>query len=370
MTKEEKNCRLALSFVRGIGDVNFQQLLQKSSAFELLEKLSPKQILVKIGQKLGTAILRVRDGIDTNKFVQNLEDSGINFVVYGEENYPFLLKQIYDAPPVLYFKGRFDFERLKNCVSIVGTRNASRQGREFGRKFASDLVNRGFSVVSGMAFGIDKCVHEAAIDAGGYTIAVLGGPVDKPYPSANICIYKKILENGLVISEYPPTINIGPWSFPRRNRIVSGLSLGTLVVEAPRKSGALITAHSAIDQNREVFALPWSIDHKNGEGCNNLIKEGKAKLIQNTEDVLEEISVGNLPPDEILKADDSYKILKTEISELENEILTVLAYTPSASDELFDKLGYSIGEISGALSQLEVKGMIFSDEKGSWRTVL
>ncbi|MBN1915409.1 DNA-processing protein DprA [Candidatus Dojkabacteria bacterium] len=369
MTAEEKNSRLILSYVKGIGAVSFQQLLRSVSAFELLEKLSSEQVLVKVGQKFGTAILRARDGIDTNRIFRNLKDSGTQFLVYGEEDYPFLLEQIYDVPPVLYYKGKYDQDKLKKCISIVGTRNASKQGEVFSRKFAMDLVGFGFSVASGMAFGIDKCVHEGAIDAGGYTIAVLGGSADKPYPVANRSTYRKILENGLVISEYPPGINIEPWNFPRRNRIVSGLSLGTLVIEAPRKSGALITAHSAIDQNREVFALPWPIDHKNGEGCNNLISEGKAKLVQNIDDVLVEILQSNYVNNGFSESLDRSKKQGNEISELQNEILTVLAETPVASDQLFDKLGYSIGGINAALSELEVKGMIYCDEKGSWRTV-
>ena len=217
----------------------------------------------------------------------------IKTIKLGDKNYPFLLGKIFNPPKTLYARG--EILRNKKCFAIVGTRRCSEYGRDIAFSIARDLSKAGLTIVSGMAIGIDTWAHNGALDANSRTIAVLGAGIDEKtiYPRENIKLSQKILENkGCLISEYPAETRGTKFSFPERNRIISGLSLGVLVVEANFGSGALITARYAKEQNKKVFAIPGSIHSINSRGCHDLIKKG-ARLVENANDILKELSLLN-----------------------------------------------------------------------------
>ncbi len=210
----------------------------------------------------------------------------INFVSILDENYPELLKQIYEPPPFLFYLGNLDKKYFQRVIAVVGTRKPTAYGRMMTNKITSLLVEKNFTIVSGLAYGIDTIAHKTAVENKGYTIAVLGTPIDNIYPPGNRKLAEKIMENGAIISEIIPTRKTDKWSFPKRNRIISGLSYGTIVIEGSKKSGSLITARHALDQNRDIFALPGDVNKIQAEGPNYLIKNG-AQIITKPRDILE-----------------------------------------------------------------------------------
>ncbi len=207
-----------------------------------------------------------------------------------DKNYPELLKEIYDPPQTLYVNGQLKAKE-KYPLAVVGTRKVSLYGQKTTRSLVKTLAQAGFTIISGLALGVDGIAHQTTLDVGGRTIAVLGSSLDIIYPSSHQQLAQKIIEsNGVIVSEYEPKTRPSKWTFPARNRIVAGLSLGTLVIEAPKKSGALITARFALEQGREVFAVPGSVYNKNSDGCNLLIKMG-AKPVTKPEDILESFNL-------------------------------------------------------------------------------
>lgn len=340
---------LALSFIPGLGQRTYLKLLK--------EFRHPKQIFSAEEKELksfGLSERLIRDikGYDWRKEVERelkkLSDLNIKFITYYDRSYPALLKEIYAPPPFLYVKG--DLGILSSpMVAIVGSRLASVYGLKATTCLASELSNFGITIVSGLARGIDTAAHQGAIRAGGRTIAVLGCGVDVIYPRENKKLYQSISEVGALISEFhfgtPPEAQ----NFPIRNRIISGISLGVIVVEAAKRSGSLITARLALEQGREVFAVPGQIDSFRSEGTHKLIKQG-AKLVEKVEDVLEEIG----------QFYDSSKIKTEEAIPLnsgEKEIWTLLD-TPKYLDELAQTLGRPVGEISSKLMTMEVRGLV------------
>lgn len=271
----------------------------------------------------------------------------IKTISIQDKNYPKLLKEIKDAPEVLYYRGELKNE--ENCFAIVGTRRCSDYGKQVALEIAGDLAEAGLIIVSGLAPGIDTFCHQAAVERNKRTVAVLGTGLDEKsiYPKSNLVLAEKILETGgCLISEYPPGTPGTQFTFPQRNRIISGLSLGVLVVEAKEKSGALITADYAKKQGRKVFAVPGLIHSLNSKGCHFLIKRG-AKLVENANDILKEL---NLP-------------LKTrgevtgETSE-ENLILEVLKEEVLDIDKIIEKTKLSASTVASTLAILEIKAKI------------
>lgn len=218
----------------------------------------------------------------------------IKKITLQDKTYPAILKEIHDPPKELYIKGNI-IPQDKIAIAVVGTRKCTQHGKQVALDIAGELAKLGITIVSGLAEGIDTFAHQAALENNGRTIAVLGTGIDKKslYPKSNYILSEKIAKNGAVISEYPPETKGTKFNFPKRNRIVSGLSLGVVVIEAPEKSGALITASLALEQNREVFAVPGSIYEENYQGTNKLIQMG-AKLVNNIEDILEELNLLHL----------------------------------------------------------------------------
>ncbi len=283
----------------------------------------------------------------TERVIGRLKKLGIEVITIREGIYPDLLRQIPDPPEVLFAMG--NLELLKSpCIAVVGTRKASPYGRAVAERLSQDLSEAGVTVVSGLAKGIDASSHWGALRGPGSTIAVLGSGIDVPYPPGNRELYKKISREGLVISPFPPGERPLRWNFPRRNRIIAGLSLGTVVVECPLKSGAMITARFSLDFGREVFAVPGNITNALSEGANYLIKEG-AKPVTCAEDVLSEFpQLLNFAPEKD----------KAELTGMEKKVFELIKSGLQTEDELLRESGLSFSELSEVLLTLEMMDII------------
>ncbi len=288
--------------------------------------------------------------IDYDKLIEKMESLSIQVITIMDEDFPDLLKHIPEAPPILFIRG--DIKVLKGFnLAIIGARRCSDYGRITARKFAQEMVKNGINVVSGMAIGIDTAAMRGALDAGGKTIGVLGNGVDIFYPPSNRTLARKVIENGCLISEFPPTVPSLPYHFPRRNRIISGLSKGVLVVEASAHSGTFSTVSWALDQGREVFAIPGDITRKQSEGTNLLIKNG-AKLTTNIMDIFEEI--GFTPQIKMEKKKEKEPGIDNE----EKMIINAVSDSPLTMEAISFKTNLSLPRISSALILLEIKGLI------------
>ncbi|MFH0805422.1 MAG: DNA-processing protein DprA [Patescibacteria group bacterium] len=282
----------AFNLIGNIGPITFKKLLDHFNSLDIAWESEINEFYkAGLNQSAIEQIRKQRSGINPDYEIEKLEKEKIGLITIQDESYPKLLKEIYAPPAILYIKGNFS-PNDKFSLGIVGTRNPSDYGRQITPIITSELSKSGITIVSGLAKGIDAIAHKTAIDNNGRTIAVLGSGIDSKsiYPVINKYLSEKITENGAVISEFP--INTKPLAqnFPQRNRIISGLSLGILVIEASEKSGSMITARNALEQNREVFAIPGDILSNNSLGPNNLIKMG-AKLVTKTNDILEELNL-------------------------------------------------------------------------------
>ncbi len=288
---------------------------------------------------------RLKKAIDPDGEWKKLEKEKIGLITIFDKEYPKLLTHIPCPPFLLYIKGSAETWQNK-CFGVVGTRALSEYGKRAAPHITLDLARAGFTIVSGLATGIDTLAHKAALEAGAKTIAVLGTGIDERalYPQLNLPLARKIVEGGgAVISEYAPGTHGTKFSFPQRNRIISGLSKGVLVVEADHISGAMITAKCALEQNRDVFALPGSIFAKTSEGANELIKKG-AKLVACADDILEEYG---------LESKKVKKIIRAESPE-EEKILTMLADEPATVDDIIKKTGLTASQANATLMIMEI----------------
>ena len=278
-------------------------------------------------------------------------DPSRRFITLGDPAYPSLLLATADPPLVLYAIGRLELLHATS-IAVVGSRHPTRQGLDNARAFASHLSQGGLTIVSGLALGIDGAAHEGALEGPGSTIAVVGTGLDSVYPRRHLDLARRISEQGLLLSEYPLGMPPLPENFPKRNRIIAGLARGTLVVEAALKSGSLITARLAVEQGREVFAIPGSIHSPQSRGCHALIKQG-AKLVESGQDILEELHPGltkvHLPD---AAPDDA------EPDADEDPILDALGYEPATLDTLVARTGWPAAELSGRLLELELAGLV------------
>ncbi len=285
-------------------------------------------------------------------------DENIGKITIRDKDYPASLKEISDPPKELYIKGKI-IPQDKVAVGVVGTRKYTPYGKQVTFDIVGKLARLGITIVSGLARGIDTFAHQAALESNGRTIAVLGSGLDKAsfFPPPNYYLGEKISQQGAVISEYPIGVHGTKFTFPQRNRIISGLSLGVVVVEAPKESGALITAALALEQNREVFAVPGSIYEKNSIGTNRLIKMG-AKLVIDVEDILEELNLSHLLTTEKKK-------IKPDNKE-EEIILSVLSAQPTHIDEIIKKSSLTPGIVNSTLMILELKKAVRNLGKGNY----
>ncbi len=279
-----------------------------------------------------------------------VKELNVSIVTLKDESYPNNLKQIYDPPPLLYVRGDL---RTKDAlaISIVGSRLTSNYGKAITERIAGDLAHYGVTIVSGMARGIDSAAHRGALSAGGRTIAVLGCGVDIIYPPENRRLFEEITAHGAVISEFPLSTRPEGANFPRRNRIISGLSLGVVVVQASSRSGSLITARLALEQNRDVFAVPGNVGIAGSQGTNRLIKEG-AKLVESAHDILEEI-LPRFQHDVLLAAE-----VKPPLAEGEDRVYCLLGDDPMHIDSIIARTGMGASRASAILLQLELKGLV------------
>lgn len=293
-------------------------------------------------------ILR-RRGINTEAEMALLEKKGVNFVHHGEPDYPEALENIFDPPPGLFIRGTI-FYNGSPAVAIVGSRKATSYGLTVAEKLAGDLARAGITVVSGMARGIDTAAHKGVLSAGGRTVAVLGCGVDVPYPRENSRVMEEIALSGAVVSEFPLKTIPQPWHFPVRNRIISGLSGGVVIVEAAEKSGALITADFALDQGREVLAVPGNITSYLSRGPNRLIRQG-ACPVQDAGDILEELGL-----DRLFRVEEP-SVPKVKLSPEEDVVKKLLSVEPGTLDQLVDSSGLPAQKVLVALTFLEMKGL-------------
>lgn len=294
-------------------------------------------------------LLRTRGALDLDAELERLARARVHLLTWEDPSYPRNLREVYNAPPVLYVRGTIE-ERDEWAVAVVGTRRASVYGKEAARMVAGGLARAGVTVVSGMARGIDTVAHRACLDAGGRTIAVLGCGVDVIYPRQNAQLAAEIVQRGALVSEYALGTRPDAGNFPPRNRIISGLTLGTVVIEAGLGSGALITADFAAEQGREVFAVPGSVFAKGSRGTNQLIQQG-AKMVGTVSDVLEELNLTMVSEQAQARA---------VIPENETEALLLghLSAEPIHVDDLGRAVRLPIAEVSSTLALLELKGIV------------
>ena len=349
----------ALKAVPGIGNLRMKRLLDMFQTPERVLAASIKELAQTegISRRLARAVhqhrrlpSRVED--DLNRVIQ----TGCRIVTLADADYPSLLLQIPDPPPFLYVHG--DLSATPKNIAVVGSRNATGYGLSIARKLCADLSTLGLTIVSGMARGIDTAAHHGALDAKGKTVAVLGSGLENIYPVENKALFHQIAASGAVISEFPLTAPPEGHNFPIRNRIISGMSLGTVVVEAGKKSGSLITARMAAEQNREVFAVPGSISSYKSTGTHSLIKQG-AKLVEHAQDIIEELTM--LLQGYAAREKTDLEALKDRLPPLtedESQVLTALGPYPVHIDELARQITLDVGKLAATLLQLELKGVV------------
>lgn len=294
-----------------------------------------------------------RKKIDVVKEWEKLCQAKIEVLEEGDSRYPLNLSEIHCPPPLLYTKGSSDFSN--NAVALVGSRKCTHYGREIAINLAGELAMLGITVVSGMALGIDSCAHKGALEGGGFTVAVLGCGLDTCYPPRNYSLMEEIIAKGAVVSEFPLGVTPIPANFPRRNRIISGMTLGTVVIEAMEKSGALITANFALEQGREVFAIPGNINSPFSKGCNRLIRQG-AVLVEKIDDILVELGILLSSGLSISAKPNDTK--RTDLPVPEKKLLEEIPYQPIHADELLRLCTHSPAELNSLLLNLELKGLI------------
>jgi DNA processing protein len=303
-----------------------------------------------LDSRTAKAIVSRRPSIDPDREIERLDATGVRALTWHDADYPARLKEIYDLPPVLYVRGEL-LPGDERSVAVVGTRKPSAYGREAAHRLSSDLASAGVTIVSGLARGIDAIAHKAALEAGQRTIAVLGCGVDIIYPRENTNLASDIIQNGALVSEHPLGVRPDAQNFPRRNRIISGMTLGTVVVEAPEGSGALYTAHHALAENREVFAVPGDIIRPSSRGSNKLIRDSAAKLVVDYNDVLEELNLTSVGQQIEMKA------IFPE-SDNESSVLRYVTYDPVHIDEVIRNSGLDISIVSSTLTMMELRGLI------------
>lgn len=340
---------LAVNRIPGIGPTRIKKALDHFGDIRSFW-LADRSQLFKIdgfNGRLVDAVVEAREKTDLDEEYDNVIDSGYKIVTIEDENYPPNLKNIYDPPPVLYIDGEL-LPTDGKAIAIVGTRIPTYYGKEIARKLSIELTNYGFTIVSGLALGIDSEAHFGALEAGGRTISVYGSAIDQIYPRSNIGLAKKIAKSGANVSEFPLGQKPDKWTFPQRNRIISGLSLGVVVIEGTLDSGALITAKIGLEQGREVFAVPGNVKSQSSKGPHSLIKEG-AKLVEGIDDILEELHIYVEKKERMTLSDYG------GMSKNEKRILSVLSHEPRIIDNIVSETGLSPSEVLRTLSIFEMK---------------
>lgn len=347
---------LSLSMVPGIGAARLRALVNHFGSAEAVLAAGEKELAAVEGIDRGLArSVRSNRNFDSEIQLQlsRLNKSEARLITYWDKEFPDNLKKIYDPPVMLFVRGNIS-EDDRYSVAIVGTRNPTTYGKHVSEKFAAGLSEEGITVVSGLARGVDTIAHSVAVRSGGRTLAVLGSGVDVIYPSENRRLVDQILASGAVISEYYMGSKPDAANFPRRNRIISGMSLGTVLVETDKNGGAMITAGTALDQNREVFAVPGSIFEKKSRGTNKLIREGRAKLVEDVSDVLDELRYKLRP---LMKGRQAAQP-KVQLTIFEQKIFDVMTDEAEHIDALAERCNTAIPDLLVQLLSLELKGVV------------
>lgn len=348
---------LALARVKGLGAVSFKKLTARfvdpTAAFSAA--LTELEQVEGLHRDTIDGIVAFSDWAEVDEEIERARDAGIAIVPFTNPNYPARLRTIADPPPFLYVKGNILTDDDK-AVAIVGSRSASEYGRRVARDLARGLASLGFTVVSGMARGIDGVAHQSALQAGGRTIAVLGSGVERAYPAEHDMLYQRIGENGAVVSELPIGTRPMAFNFPARNRLISGLSLGVVVVEATEKSGSLITATLAVEQGREVFAVPGEVGSSRSRGAHRLIRQG-AKLVEGVDDIIEEIAPQLL--DRTSSATQhAPRVLPQTATDAARTIFALLQENTLQVDQVIERTGISAAHVLETLLDLELQGLL------------
>lgn len=348
----------ALRSLPGIGNGTLSALLAHFETGEKAWLASPQELAAvpKLRPDKRSLLITGRENIDPDQLWDNLANLGITLHTRDDATYPKLLREIPDSPHTLYTRGTFHWEHFPPTIAIVGSRKHSSYGEQAATTLAADLTRAGFLVVSGMAFGIDSHAHRGALEAGGETLAVLGSGIDDSMisPVSHFPLAKKIMGHGALVSEYPPGTPASQGSFPMRDRIIAGLCLGTVVIEAPETSGSLITARCALEYNREVFAVPGSIFSPYSIGTNHLIQRG-AKGVMGVQDILEEFPQEQLTPgysEEVPSPE------HTNLSTEEKIVLATLTHEPLHVDKIIKATKLQTAQASSILALLEIKGLV------------
>jgi DNA processing protein len=352
----EREALILLNKISGLGSIKFRKLLEYfGSARKILS--SSRDKLRKMGgisEKIADSISKVSD-VDLKEEMSLVKKYNVNLLSIQDKDYPENLKNIPDPPPVIYVKGKI-LPQDKVAIAIVGSRRASIYGLSTAERFAERLASLGICIISGMARGIDSAAHRGALKARARTIAVLGSGLANVYPPENRELFDEICKTGAVISEFPMKARPLSYNFPRRNRIISGLSIGVIIVEASYNSGALITADNALEQAREVFAIPGKVDSITSYGTNRLIQQG-AKLISNIEDVIEELKpyfrqqIKEIP-------EHSKQMLNSKLSDNEVKLYKILSFEPKHIDEIISESGFCVDSVSILLAQMEIRHLV------------
>ena len=343
---------LGLKTVPGVGNRLFLNLIQHLGEPERVFSASKRELLQVEGvnDRLASVIQGYKIPRQVQEDLTLTQKNGVRIITFSDPDYPTLLRHIHDPPPVLYVRGTVHPDSLN--IAIVGSRNATTYGRTVTERLSEGLARRGFTVVSGMARGIDAAAHTGTLTARGKTIAVLGCGLGTVYPAENKSLFYRIAERGAVISEFPFLTPPEAHNFPVRNRIISGLSLGTVIVEATHRSGSLITARLAAEQGREVFAVPGSITSFKSMGTHRLIKEG-AKLVEHVDDIVQELNILQPRPSVAIREKPTISLTPEE-----KKIIDELSPYPVHIDKLVRHLSLSAARVSSLLLQLELKGLV------------
>jgi DNA processing protein len=347
---DDKRYWIGFTLVKGIGAVRFQRLLEHFGDAESAWRAAPADLAgAGLGLKMIERLLAVREKVDLSLIWEQIHSKGIQVLTWMDEAYPQRLKEIEQPPPVLYLRGDLSPEDSW-AVAIVGTRRVTPYGRQVTEEIAAYLAANGVTIVSGLARGVDAIAHNAALKAGGRTLAVLGSGVDRIYPPENRAMAEQIIEHGAVMSDYVPGTPPESSNFPPRNRIISGLSMAVIVIEAGETSGALITAEFAADQGREVFAVPGNILAPQSKGTNKLIQRGALPLLS-ASDIMQALNLTRVGEHKAAR-----KALPAD--DVEAKLLETIGEEPLHVDEIRNQTGLPVEKVSATLVMMELKGMV------------
>lgn len=352
---------VALSRIEGIGPQKLKYLIKASLDYSSIWEIDQPILEKIIGPKLVSDFYIAGQNFNAQEEISKIKQSKSEVIYFDDDNYPQVLKEIVDAPPILFIRGNIDLLKMSlKKLAVVGSRKYSSYGKMVVESLIPDLVQSGLVIVSGLALGIDALAHQQTVESNGYTIAVLGSSFDLIYPRENFYLAEKILDKGgLLVSEFPPGTPPLKQHFPRRNRIIAGISDGVLVIEAAEKSGSLITAQLALDYNREVLAIPGEIFKETSKGVNKLIKEG-AQLVSSSQDILSTLKVDMM---------DKEKISSRVLSAQEEMLLELLAGETMHIDQISERSRLEANQSAQLISQLELVGVVQNVGGGYYRKV-